>query len=461
MLKLNDNNNNLTEGSITKKLILFSLPLLIGNLLQQVYYISDSVIVGKFLGKEALAAVGNASAITVIMVQFFMGIAGGTGILIAQYVGARNFKKLNNAIKASVLFNIVFGLIISITGIIFADWVLAAMETPYDVFFQTKAYLIVSFGGMLPMLMYNMGASSMQALGNSKTPLYFLSISSFVNIVLDLFFILKLNMGVEGTALATCIAQLVAAVLVYVFLYKEVKQISLDSKVTELNGSESYVDRKILKRILYLGLPIGIQGVVINFSNLVVQSHINSLGSVVMAAWSIFCRVDGFILLPISSFYLAVMTFTGQNYGGKKPDRIVSGLKKSVVMCVCCTVFAGTLMLMFAEPCFGLFTKDRAVVEIACSMAWHLVPFYFMLAMQRCMVGTISGIGDSIMPMIINFTFMCVYRLISIPTFTAIMGRNMNVIYLTYLSSWTLSFLSVGAYYLKKTRKEIKKCGIV
>lgn len=454
------NNNNLTEGKISKQLFLFAMPLLLGNMLQQIYFITDSIIVGRLLGSTALAAVGTASAITILMINFFSGMANGVGIILAQYIGARDTNKLGQTIQAASIFTIGFGIAFSIVGVLLAPEFLRLMDTPSDVFIQANNYLTFCFVGMLPMLIYNMGAASMQAMGDSKTPLYFLSMASIVNIALDLIFIKGLGMDVEGTAIATCIAQIVAAFCVCIALKKKIRTVKRNSIKEESENKQVEVKEvgwllETFKRMVILGLPIGMQNVVISFSNIVVQSHINSLGSDVMAAWSAFFRLDGFIILPFISFGLAVMTFTGQNFGAKQPERILGGLKIGLIMSCGFTVAVGIFMFIFAEPCFHIFTNSNIVIDYACDMIYHMVPFYFMLAAARVYIGVISGAGNSIIPMIINILFMCVFRVIFLPIASHLWGQNLMVVYYTYWSSWLLSLISIMLYYYAKMKKQI------
>lgn len=449
--------NNLTEGNISKQLFQFAMPLLLGNMLQQVYFIADSIIVGRCIGSTALAAVGAATAITILMVNFFLGMAGGAGIILAQYVGAGDNRRLGQTIYSATIFTLLFGTLCSIIGAIFTPEFLKMMDTPSNVFDQADKYLTYCFIGMLPMLIYNMGAACLQAMGDSKTPLYFLCIASVINVVLDLFFIQIIGMDVEGTAIATCIAQLIAAILVGITLFKKIKKIKApfeEDAIEEIQNKEKVL-LGIFKKMVVLGLPIGMQSVVINLSNIVVQSHINSLGSDVMAAWSAFCRLDGFIILPFLSFGIAVMTFTGQNYGAKKAERIFGGVKVGMIMSCAFTIGVGIVIIIFAKPCFSIFTDSAIVIEYACEMVYFMVPLYSLLAATRIYIGVISGMGNSITPMIITIVFMCVFRVIFLPLAAQMIGRNLMVVYYTYWISWVLSLVSIMAYYYIKMKSKI------
>lgn len=447
-----DKNMDFTHGSIYSKLLVFSIPLLLGNLLQQIYFIADSIIVGQLIGSNALAAVGAATSITILLVFFFQGVASGAGILISQYIGAGQPHKMKKVIKASSLFTVVFGGIFSIIGFFLTDEVLKLISVPQEVFHQTYMYLAVSFLGMLPMLIYNMGAAILQAMGDSKTPLYYLAVASVINIVLDIYFVKNLGMNVEGTAIATVIAQAVSAVLIFMSITKKGKVLSQSADITKDDSRLAH----ILKQILVIGIPIGVQSIVINFSNIITQNHINGIGADAMAGWSIFSRIDTFVILPFISFGIAVTTYVGQNYGARNMERIFKGVKAGMVMSIGVTVGIGVIICFTAKYIFLCFTGDQQVIDYACDMIWHMVPFYFMLASAKVHSSAVSGTGNSVVPMITNILFMCVIRVILIPTFSYTIGHNMTALYLTYWISWVLSAVSIGGYYELKTKKQLK-----
>ncbi|MEG0291493.1 MAG: MATE family efflux transporter [Anaerovoracaceae bacterium] len=439
---------DLTKGNIVKQLIKFSIPLLIGNLLQQIYFIADSIIVGQWIGSTALAAVGATSSITILMVFFFMGMANGAGVIISQYYGAREMHKVAKVIKAAGIFTIIVGAICSVGGALLTDTFLRWINIPPDVFEQSSNYLRVCVLGMLPMLIYNMGASSLQAMGDSKTPLYYLLIASVINIVLDIFFVKGLGTDVEGTAYATIIAQGVAAILVILSIKKKLRGIAKSNIEIPKMGY-------FIKNITIVGFPIAIQNVVINFSNIVVQSHINGLGSDVMAAWSAFSRLDTFIILPFQSFGLAVLTFVGQNYGAKNYHRIQDGVKAGVVLSTIVTISIGGILCLSPRFFFSFFTNSETVILEATSMMYFMVPFYFALAIARIYVSAISGTGDSVTPMIVNIVFMCVFRVIVLPLLANVIDHNMMVVYYTYWSSWFLSLVSIKICYNIKVKNKL------
>ena len=439
------------HGGIYKNMILFSLPLLLGNLLQQVYFIADSMVVGNLIGDDALAAVGAASSITIMFVFFFQGIASGAGILVSQYMGAHQYGRIKRVILAASVFTVAAGIIMSVVGAYFTEDMLKLINVPKEVFHQTYLYLFVSFAGMLPMLIYNMGAAILQSMGDSKTPLYFLAIASVINIVLDIYFVNNVGMGVEGTALATVIAQLVSAVLV---LFTIIRKSSVAAGQNHEKSRASILF--LLKDIMWVGIPIGVQQIVINLSGVIVQNHINGIGKEAMAAWTIFCRIDTFVILPFISFGVAAMTFVGQNYGAGKIARIFKGVKASMIMSIAVTTVIGIVVCIFSANLFMLFTDEKSVIDLACNMMWSMVPFYAILAIAKIYSSAVSGTGNSFIPMIVNIMFMCVIRMILIPVFNASVGHNMDTLYYTYYISWVLTALAIGGYYHLRTKKQLK-----
>ncbi len=442
---------NFTEGNIYKKILLFAVPLLIGNLLQQVYFVADSIIVGKLIGSNALAAVGAATSITVVIIFFFQGIASGGGILISQFVGSGEINKISKTIKVAAIFTLVLGVICSLIGFLLTENILKWINVPANVFDETYKYLAVSFlGAMIPMLCYNMGASVMRALGDSKTPLYYLMVASAINIFLDIIFVKYIGMGVEGTAVATVIAQSIAATLIFINIYKRQK-----SNITKKREDNIFA-LDLFKQMIKIGMPIGVQDVVITFSGVIMQRHINGIGSDAMAGWSIFSRIDTFVILPFISFGIATMTFVGQNYGARKIDRIFKGVREGITMSVGVTIVLGVIVALTSENLFNFFTHEEAVIEYANDMIWNMVPFYFLLAMTRVYSSAVSGTGNSIVPMATNIIFMCVTRIILVPIFANVIGQNMESMYYAYWISWVLSFVSIYSYYMLKTKKQLK-----
>lgn len=449
-----------TRGSIYGKMIRFSIPLLIGNLLQQIYFIADSIVVGQLIGKTALAAVGASAAVTIILVFFFQGISTGAGIMISQNIGAGRMFRIRHIVRAASVLVIVLGGILSFVGFLLSEKILIWTSVPDSVMDQAVKYLMVAMGGILPMLVYNMGASIMQAMGDSGTPLYYLLASSIINIVLDVVFVSCMGTGVEGTAVATVIAQAVSAVLIFMTIHRKAAEMSRGhvGKVNQENINAVNSDNMfaLMRKILYIGIPIGIEQVVINLANIIIQNHINGIGADAMAGWSIFCRVDTFVILPFISFGIAVVNFTGQNYGSGKYERIFTGLKSAMKISVSVTVAISIVICAFPEFFFRFFTDDRQVLDYACQMIWCMVPGYFLLAASRVFSSTVSGTGNSLVPMLTNVLFMCVLRVTVLPVFTEIAGHNMTALYMTFWLSWVMTCAVIGTYYNLRTKKQLK-----
>lgn len=445
-----------TKGEIGRKLWIFSIPMLIGNLLQQIYFISDSAIVGKLIGSDALAAIGSATAITAILIFFFQGVSSGAGVIISHLIGGRNLEKIWGVVKASSLFTVIFGGLASFAGYVYARSIMALINVPNEIMDGASIYLEVAMLGIVPMIIYNMGSSILQAMGDSKTPIYYLAISSLINIFLDIFLIESFDMGVEAAALATVISQIFASVAVMISVRRKV------SKLSDTEGDlvkDSSMDTKELinttLNILKVGVPIGIQSVVINFSNVLVQNHINLIGPSAMAAWSIFSRVDTFAILPFISYRLAVMTFVGQNYGAGNRERILQGVRKGIMFATGITVAISFVLYLFADKIFMLFTTDKDVIFEASNMIYNMVPFYFMLAIAAVYCSSISGMGKTMVPMVINILFMCVIRIFLIPFFTDIVGRNMDALFYVYWISWVCTTVSSWGYYTFVAKKNL------
>lgn len=440
-----------TNGDLLKKLMVFSLPLLIGNLLQQGYFIGDSIIVGRFIGKDALGAIGGATAITSMLIFFFQGVSSGIGVVISHFIGSREINGIKNTIRAGAIFTIVAGSICSIVGYLSSHEILTLINVPDELFDDTFGYMRVVMLGLIPMLMYNMGSSVLQAMGDSKTPLYYLALSTFINVILDIVFVSVLRMNVQATALATVIAQIVAASLIFVSIALKIKKIG-DNEEPKDNFTEI---KRLFAKILKIGLPIGVQSVVISFSNIIVQNHINSIGANTMAAWTVFSRVDSFVIMPFISYKMAVMTMTGQNYGARKYQRLLHGVKVGNGAALITTVAIGLFICAMPAEIFHMFTGDETVINEAVNMVYHMIPFYGLMSLAAVWSSAISGMGNSVVPMIINLVFMCIIRVILIPIFAKTVGYNMNALFYVYWISWSATAACAWSYYHFVTKKRL------
>ena len=426
----NQNTNLMTEGSIVKNLLLFALPLILGNLLQQMYNTADSIIVGNFVGSNALAAVGSSGSPIYLLIGFSQGVAVGAGVVISQYLGAGDHKETREAVHTSLAIAVLMGLVLTIGGVACCRALLTAMNTPAEVMGDAVTYLRLYFGGVLFSVVYNMTAGILNAAGNSRRSLVYLAAASVTNIVLDLVLIAGLKMGVAGAAIATDLSQLVSCVLSLRFLMK-----TDDACHVELSGIRLH--RSMAGRIIRVGLPTGIQNMVISFSNVLVQASVNSYGAAAMAGFAAYMKIDGFNILPVSSISMAATTFVGQNYGAGRLDRVKKGTWVTLAVGVVYTLITGTLLLLGQNAILHLFTQDEAVVAFGAAAMHWFCPFYFLLSILHGLAGAVRGTGASIPPMVVLLVSLCLFRIVWIqwvlPLFSGIEG-----VFILYPVSWAL-----------------------
>ena len=431
----------MTEGVIWKELLLFSVPLLLGNLFQQLYNAVDSVVVGNYIGAQALAAVGSSAPVINLLVSFFMGLSVGAGVIISRYFGARNMESLQDSIHTSLALTMTAGIFMTLFGIIFSPTILRWIGTPSDVMSSSVLYLRIYFGGILSVMLYNMGSGILRAVGDSKNPLYFLIVSGITNILLDLLFVIVFDMGIAGVGWATLIAQTISAVLTLLLLIKT-KQ---EYKVT-LKKIRFHKDKLI--EIIRLGLPSGIQNGVVSFSNVIVQSNINAFGSLAMAGCGAYTKIDGFAILPVMSYSMALTTFTGQNMGAKKYDRVKQGARSGIIMSLLTTIAISALLLIFGEQVLSIFSDNPKVISYGLYMMHVLAPFYIFLAISHAFNGIIRGAGITTIPMIVMITCWCGMRmtwiLASVPIF-----HDIGVVFMGWPLTWAASALWLFLYYKK------------
>lgn len=411
----------MTEGVIWKQLILFAIPLLIGNLFQQLYNTVDSIVVGNFISSEALAAVGSSNSLINLIIGMFIGIATGAGVVISQYYGARDVQKMEQAVHTSMTLSLIGGIVLIVLGIGASPLILKWMGTPEEVMPNSVLYLRVYFSGSLFNLVYNMGAGILRAVGDSKRPLYYLCVASVVNIVLDLLFVIGFQMGIAGVGYATVIAQGVSAVLVVIALMR-----SCD--IYHLNIKKLWIHVPMMKRILAMGIPSGVQGSIISLSNVIVQANINSYGSIAMAGYGAYTKVDGFAMLPQQTFCLAATTFTGQNVGAKRIDRVKKSIFWGMSICASYTIVMSIFLYFYSGNILRIFSSDTAVIQYGQTVMGIMLPFYLLLTVHQILMGTMRGAGKAMVTMMISVGNMCVLRMIYInllvplfPSFEAVM----------------------------------------
>lgn len=428
----------MTEGSIWKNILLFSVPLILGNLLQQLYNTADSIIVGNFVGSNALAAVGSSGSPIFLLIGFSQGIAVGAGVVVAQYLGAKDRKEAQEAVHTSLALAAILGLILTVGGIFISRSLLTAMDTPAEVLEDAVTYMQIYFGGVLFSVVYNMAAGILNAAGNSQRSLLYLGIASGTNILLDLVLIAGLKMGVAGAAIATDVSQLVSCVLSLGFLMR----VNDDYRVT---AKEIKVHKKMAARIIKVGLPTGIQNMVISLSNILVQAGVNGYGAAAMAGFAAYMKVDGFNILPIMSFSMAATTFVGQNFGAGKIDRVKKGTFVTLGMCIVYTILTGILLLVFQDSIMHLFTGDETVVAYGKICMLYFCPFYWMLGILQGLAGTVRGTGKSVPPMVVLLISLCLFRIVwiqfALPLFAGIEG-----VLLVYPVSWAVGAVLMVLY---------------
>ncbi|MBE5985319.1 MATE family efflux transporter [Lacrimispora sp. AGF001] len=411
----------MTEGVIWKQLLAFSLPLLVGNLFQQLYNTVDSVVVGNFIGSDALAAVGSSNSLINLIIGMFMGIGTGAGVIISQYYGADEKQKLHWAVHTTMALSMIGGFLLIALGLFLSPLILVLMGTPESVMPGSVAYLRIFFCGSLFNLVYNMGSGVLRAVGDSKRPLIFLCISSVINIVLDLLFVVVFHMGTAGVGYATVAAQGVSAFLTVRALVR-----TDDSYRLEL--SKIKIDRRMMARILKIGIPSGIQQSIISLSNVIVQANINSFGAAAMAGFGSYSKIDGFAMLPLQSFCMAATTFTGQNIGARKSRRVKQGVFQGLVISMIYTILISIILYLNAERILRVFSPDQDVIAYGYSSMLILLPFYWTMAIHQILMGSIRGSGRTMVTMLIGVGNMCILRMIYInllvpffPSFEAVM----------------------------------------
>lgn len=423
----------MTEGVIWKQLLLFSFPLLIGNLFQQLYNTVDSIVVGNFIGSQALAAVGSSNSLINLIIGMFMGIATGAGVIISQYYGARDEKKLSWAVHTCIALSLIGGVLLSVLGVALSPLILGWMGTPEDVMDNSVIYFRIFFSGSLFNLLYNMAAGILRAVGDSKRPLYYLCVSSVINIILDLVFVVIFSMGIAGVGYATIIAQAVSAVLAILALMgtKDIYRVEL-KKIA--------IDYRMMKRILAIGIPSGLQQSIISLSNVIVQANINVYGSAAMAGYGAYNKIDGFVMLPLQSFCIAATTFTGQNIGAGRKDRVKRGIFEGLAISFSYTLILSPILYWKTGDLLQIFSSDPEVLNYGVTVFTILLPFYCVLSVHQILMGTFRGAGKTMVTMLIGVGNMCVLRMIYInglvpffPSFEAVM--------LCYPITWTTTTL--------------------
>ena len=439
---------SLTEGPISQALISFALPLLLGNLFQQLYNTADSLIVGNFLGSEALAAVSSSGNLIFLMVGLVNGVSMGAGVVIARYFGAKDYDRIQKTIHTLLAFGLVAGALLTVVGVVLSPVMLRLMDTPETVLPDSISYFRTYFTGSLAFVLYNICMGILQAVGDSRHPLQYLIISSLVNVVLDLLFVGVFHMGVWSAAAATAISQLVSMALCLLRLMRS-------ERAYRVSLRKIRFDRRALLEILQNGLPAGLQSVMYSLSNIIIQASVNGFGTDVMAAYTAYGKVDGMYWMVINAFGVAITTFVGQNFGARLYDR----MKKSINVCLgiaaAVTLLLSGVLMVVAEPLLGLFSDDAQVLEIGLSIVRLIVPTYITCIFIEILSGAMRGAGDSLIPTIMTLTGVCLLRVFWV-TVVVSAHHKLNVLLLSYPITWIVTSGMFMVYYLRG--RWLKRC---
>lgn len=431
---------DILEGKIGQQLLLFFFPVVIGYIFQQLYNTIDAVIVGTYVGKEALAAVGGTTGTSInLIVNFIWGLTSGVSVITAQYYGRRDYDGVSRTVKTGMFLGFVLGLIMTILGIALTPALLNLLNVPLEIYGLSVSYMRIFLSGLVPLMIYNVGAAILRATGDSRTPLYFLILSAVINVILDYIFVRYFNWSVKGAAIATVIAQIICCILMLVLLKKTEDCYQFEIK-------DFGYDSELLKKSVVLGLPAGIQSVVYSVSNLYIQSKVNLFGTDTVAAYTAFGKIDGFYWNYDAAFGVACMTVAGQNYGAGKIDRVKETVKTALLMEIVGSLAIGTICFMFAEPLIGLFTTDVTVITIGISMLKLLSFTWFIFNPIQIISSTVKACGDALNPMIISAVFICGVRIIYLLVFPC--KTVLETLY-CYPISWVITSIVFAIYYFR------------
>lgn len=431
---------DMTQGSITKHLINFSLPLLLGNLFQQLYNMVDTWVVGNYVSNEAFSAVGTVGPVINTLIGFFLGLSSGAGVVISQYYGAGREEKVRQAVHTALMLTLVLGVVFTAAGIVMTPLMLQLMKTPAEVAPEQAAYLRIYFAGVMGLLLYNMGSGILRAVGDSRRPFYFLVVSAVLNTVLDLLFVIKFHMGVEGVAYATIIAQAVSALLTLWVLMRAEGGIRLELRALRLTWS-------VLRQIVAVGIPAALQMAITAFSNVFVQSYINYFGPDCMSGWTAYTKVDQLVILPVQSISMANTTFVGQNLGVGDTPRAKKGVRISLWLSVAVTAVLLIPVLLFAPDLTAFFNSKAEVVSYGALLLRLLSPFYFFFCINQIYAGALRGAGNSQMPMWIMLGSFVVFRQIYLYIMSNYISNEIIPIALSYPAGWFVCSVATLLYY--------------
>lgn len=441
-MKGNNKKNSLTEGSIIKGYLFFALPLFLGSLFQQLYGTVDLIFIGNYMGKTEAAAVGASSILVTCLIGLFTGISVGAGVITAQYWGAKDEKSVRISMENALFLALAGGVLLMIAGQLFAEWALRALATPESVMTEALAYIRVYLLALLSMIVYNMCAGILRAMGDSKTPFRVLAIGGFLNVFMDWICIAVLDWGVSGAALATVVSQTFTAVYLFVYICKKEQLLKYKWKIS----------RNMSGKIIKIGVPLGIQSMILTLSNLVVQYYINGFGEDAVAAFTVYFRVESILYLPIVAFGQSIVTFAGQNYGAGKYKRIQKGA-------VVCNIFSAAvigvlsvILLLSGRLVFGIFSKDEEVIRLGLQIISISFPFYFIYSIMEVTGGLIRGMGKTIQSMVIVIVTLCICRVVFLSCFVN-QFRSIRMVAAVYPITWILATVAFMFCFIRTSKK--------
>ena len=443
----------ITEGVIWKQLLIFFFPILMGTFFQQMYNTVDTIIVGRLVGTEALAAVGATGPLVSMVNGFFIGVSSGATVVLSQAYGAGDRKGVSDSIHTGVALSLVLGVMLTAIGICLGGRVMGWMGTPENCMADATTYLRIYFAGSIGTVVYNMGAGILRAMGDSKRPMLFLMVTCILNVVLDLLFVAVLHMGVAGAALATVLSQMISAVLPIVVLLRQ--------KEDRLELRKLRIERSLLGRILRIGIPAGLQFVTFDFSNVLIQSGINSFGDTTMAAWTAYGKTDALVWMISGAFGVSITTFVGQNFGAQKYSRIRQGAWTCLALSIAMVGALNVTLLLFRSQILGIYTDNPEVIAVGSMVMLSIMPYEFLFMPIEVFAGTMRGVGNSLMPTLITGSCVCLFRVVWLMTAVR-HWHSLKTLTLSYPLSWALAAAVFLVVYFKGNwlRRRITQCGM-
>lgn len=443
----------ITEGVIWKQLLIFFFPILMGTFFQQMYNTVDTIIVGRLVGTEALAAVGATGPLVSMVNGFFIGVSSGATVVLSQAYGAGDRKGVSDSIHTGVALSLVLGVMLTAIGICLGGRVMGWMGTPENCMADATTYLRIYFAGSIGTVVYNMGAGILRAMGDSKRPMLFLMVTCILNVVLDLLFVAVLHMGVAGAALATVLSQMISAVLPIVVLLRQ--------KEDRLELRKLRIERSLLGRILRIGIPAGLQFVTFDFSNILIQSGINSFGDITMAAWTAHGKTDALVWMISGAFGVSITTFVGQNFGAQKYSRIRQGAWTCLALSIAMVCALNVTLLLFRSQILGIYTDNPEVIAVGSMVMLSIMPYEFLFMPIEVFAGTMRGVGNSLMPTLITGSCVCLFRVVWLMTAVR-HWHSLKTLTLSYPLSWALAAAVFLVVYFKGNwlRRRITQCGM-